>query len=223
MNGAHGCPITDVHPSPPQREAAVNVDPTHDAGLQIVPTGYVRHWPAPSQAPSRAQLPGISSGQSLRGSVPTSAGRQMPRLPAKAHDWQMPSQRVAQQTLSTQKPLPHSASEAQDVPGADKLTTGTSTAPASPPIGAPPVDESPPAPDAPPLPAPPDPATPPAGTPPAPMIGIVLGAPPCSEGEQAPTQTTPRTNSHPAERRRKPRKMPAPRVTPGHHTKSSRL
>jgi hypothetical protein len=44
------------------------------------------------------------SGQSLRGSVPTSAGMQLPMWPAAAQVWQAAEQSVAQQNPSAQNP-----------------------------------------------------------------------------------------------------------------------
>ncbi|MEA2699464.1 MAG: hypothetical protein QOI66_3735 [Myxococcales bacterium] len=174
-NGSQTCPLTIPQPSAAQREAAVSVAPTQVAGLQIVPTEYLRHWPAPSQVPSRPQLAGISSGQSLWGSVPTSAGRQTPRLPEMVHDWQIPSHRAAQQTLSLQKPLSHWLSWLQVTPLADGgVTIGTSF-PASVSTLAPPVPvllSVPPVP----LPtAPPDPPPPPGDAPPVPMMAMASG------------------------------------------------
>lgn len=61
--GSHGCVTAVGHlPSASQRAASVIVDPVHEAGAHVVPTGYLRHAPAPSQTPSRPQLAMPSSG-----------------------------------------------------------------------------------------------------------------------------------------------------------------
>jgi hypothetical protein len=173
-NGSQTCPLTIPQPSAAQREAAVSVDPTQVAGLQIVPTEYLRHWPAPSQVPSRPQLAGVSSGQSLRGSVPTSAGKQTPRLPETLHDWQLPSHRAAQQTLSVQKPLSHWPSWLHDTPLADGGVTIGMSLPASVSTTAPPEPIS--VPPSPPVPkTPPDPPAPPGDAPPVPNMAMASG------------------------------------------------
>ena len=84
--GSHGCPAVGVHrPAPSQRNASVMVEPEHDGSLQTTPAGYFRHAPAPLQTPSVPHEETPWSAHSSRGSVPTSAGRQVPRLPCEAH------------------------------------------------------------------------------------------------------------------------------------------
>jgi hypothetical protein len=129
-------------PSASQRAASVIVEPVHEAAEQVVPTGYLRHAPAPSQTPSRPQLAAPSSGHCSRGSVATSAATQAPTLPCAAQVMHVPSHAEPQQTPSTQKPLAHSPAAAQGEPSTSPgrtsgFPTGTSAPGASPvPIGA---------------------------------------------------------------------------------------
>lgn len=101
---------------PVQRDASVSVEPPHDGCLQTTPVGYLRQEPLPSQVPSKPQLALPWSGQSSRGSVPTSASTQVPMLPGSAHEWQAPEQSCWQQTLSKQKPLAQSPATEQTSP-----------------------------------------------------------------------------------------------------------
>jgi hypothetical protein len=99
-----------------QRDARVNVEPVHDAAAQVTPCAYFRQAPAPSQAPSRPHVATPSSGHSLRGSVPTSAGVHMPRLPTAAQVMHVPAHADVQHTPSTQNPLEHIAAAVHGAP-----------------------------------------------------------------------------------------------------------
>ena len=101
---------------PVQRKASVSVEPLHDGCLHTMPVGYLRQAPLPSQVPSMPQLALPSSGQSLRGSVPTSAIVQVPTLPGSAQEWQAPEQSCWQQTPSKQWPLAQSPLTEQVAP-----------------------------------------------------------------------------------------------------------
>jgi hypothetical protein len=139
-NGAHDCPGVDKHtPAPSHRNADVSVEPVHAWGLHIAPDEYFSHAPAPSQTPSVPQLAAPLSAHSLRGSVPRSAGRQVPRLPAAAQVRHTSVQALLQQTPSAQKPLAQSLVWAHGRP---------SGRPGVPPPPSPPrsTDPSPPAP-----------------------------------------------------------------------------
>jgi hypothetical protein len=128
--GSHGWPEVGVQVPPPlHRHASVIVDPVHDGSLQMTPAGYFRHAPAPSQTPSVPHEVMPWSSHSLRGSVPTSAGRHVPRLPWDAQVWQPSVQAVLQQTPSMQKPLWQSAFTEQDLPSGSR----TAVPPPSPP------------------------------------------------------------------------------------------
>jgi hypothetical protein len=78
-NGAHDSAgvVTQV-PRPSQRPAKVSDDPVQPALWQATPTTYFSQAPAPSQNPSVPQPAVPMSWQLERGSVPTSAGMQMP-------------------------------------------------------------------------------------------------------------------------------------------------
>ena len=150
MNGAHVWVSGAMQaPSPSQRAADFSIVPVHDCGLQMTPEGYLWQAPVPSQTPSLPQLCTPMSSHWLRGSVPISAGMQVPTAPCKAHVKQTSVHAPAQQTPSTQNPLSHSVAARQDVPsgwpGVPPLSppeespappsAGRSYAPSPPPIG----------------------------------------------------------------------------------------
>jgi len=60
--------------------------------------------PLPSQVPSVPQVAAVASAQALSGSVPAAMFVQVPRVPASAHDAQVPEQVEAQQTPCWQRP-----------------------------------------------------------------------------------------------------------------------
>jgi hypothetical protein len=167
MNGAHDCPgvVTQV-PVPSQRNAVVSVEPSQPACLHIVPVEYFWQAPAPSQTPLVPQLAAPWSEQSLRGLVPTSAGRQFPTAPGAAQLKQVSVQARLQQTPSAQNPLAQSAGIAQawpsGSPGAPPVsprsTPASPAAPPAPSYGASTAASRPPA--EPPLALPPAPAAP---------------------------------------------------------------
>jgi hypothetical protein len=68
------------------------------------------------QAPSVPQLAWPASAHWFSGSCPAAIGEQTPRLPASAHDRQVPVQAVPQQTPCWQKPLAHSPGVVQSTP-----------------------------------------------------------------------------------------------------------
>ncbi len=104
VNGAHDWLIgAPQFPAPSQRPANVSVDPVQPAMAQATPATYFSQAPAPSQKPSFPQVEAPSSVQSFRGSVPTSAGMQVPTLPDELQVSQVPVQAVLQQTPSAQK------------------------------------------------------------------------------------------------------------------------
>ena len=117
VNGAHEwlCPVAHV-PRPSQRPAEVSVWPAQLGAWQVTPAGYFWQAPAPLQTPSVPQLAAPVSWQSLRGSVPRSAGEQVPNRPEAVQVWQIPAHRVAQQTPSVQKLDPHCPSSVQACP-----------------------------------------------------------------------------------------------------------
>jgi hypothetical protein len=100
-------PIAEHAPAPSHRAATVRVVTEQPGRWQITPPAYFSQAPAPSQNPSVPQVAGSVCGQSSRGSVPTSAGMQVPTLPVAAQVSQAIEQAVVQQTPSTQNPEPH--------------------------------------------------------------------------------------------------------------------
>jgi hypothetical protein len=80
--------------------------PSHVPGLQMVPGGYLRHWPWPSQVPSSPQVDTAEAAQVPDGSVaPLATKEQTPGAPWSLQVLHVPVQALLQQTPSTQKPL----------------------------------------------------------------------------------------------------------------------
>ena len=93
----------------------VKVDPVHKAVPQLVVAGAFAQLPLPSQRPVNPQ--GGLGAQPPCGSISSfMTGLHMPAMPAALHDWQLPQLAEAQQTPSTQLPLPHSAPPEQSWP-----------------------------------------------------------------------------------------------------------
>ena len=89
----------------------------HFSGAHAVPVGYLRQPPAPSQVPLVPQEAAFRSTHIARGSAaPAAIGWQVPGAEASAQLRQAPWQASAQQTPSTQNPLPHSPAPAQVCP-----------------------------------------------------------------------------------------------------------
>jgi hypothetical protein len=57
------------------------------------------------------------------GAAPAKIGEQVPALPERAHDMQVPVQALLQQTPCWQKPEAHSAAVVQAVPGVFRVQT----------------------------------------------------------------------------------------------------
>jgi hypothetical protein len=95
-------------PPPSQVRAGVNTLVEHDAPAQTVPAAYLRQAPEPSQLPSVPQAAAPESAHCDSGSWPAGASLQLPRLPTRAHDRQVPLQLVAQQIPWAQIPEAHS-------------------------------------------------------------------------------------------------------------------
>ena len=126
-------------PLPSQRPANVNDEPLHPALEQMTLVTYFSQAPAPSQLPSVPHVAAPVSVQSCRGSVPTSAGMQVPTWPTAAQVWQIPEQSIAQQKPSAQKPDRQSDAVVQawpvgSVPVAPPRSTAASALPPDPPV-----------------------------------------------------------------------------------------
>jgi hypothetical protein len=129
--GAHDCGAPGTHAPSLQRAASVRRPTSQLASWQIVPAGYFRQWPSPSQAPSVSHALGPRSTQAPRGFVPAAAGAQTPSPPGSAQVTQAVSQAVWQQTPSAQKPLRQSVGRVHAVPSgaaADRPTAPGATA-----------------------------------------------------------------------------------------------
>jgi hypothetical protein len=105
-------------PVPSQVRAAVTDPLAHDDGAQALPATYGRQLPFPSQKPSVPHPLAPVSAHWLSGSAPAGTSVQVPALPARAHDWQLPVQLDAQQTPCWQNPEAQSPGPAQPVPSA---------------------------------------------------------------------------------------------------------
>jgi hypothetical protein len=103
-------------PAPSHVRAGVNVVPLQVDAAQVVPMAYSRQAPLPSQVPSLPQVAAPWSVHWLKGSWPAATAAQVPIVPVKPHDRQMPTQAVAQQTPCSQKPLLHSPAAPQVAP-----------------------------------------------------------------------------------------------------------
>ena len=107
-------------PVPLQVRAGVNVDPAHEAATQVVPAMYSRQVPPPSQVPSLPQVAAPASVHCPRGSVPFGTFEHAPRVPATAHERQVPVQAVRQQIPCSQNPELHWPGAVQVAPGGSR-------------------------------------------------------------------------------------------------------
>jgi hypothetical protein len=103
-------------PVPLQVRAGVNVVPLHVDAAQVVPIAYRRQAPLPSQVPSLPQVLAPWSVHWLNGSAPAATDAQVPTVPVRPHDRQIPTHAVAQQTPCSQKVESHSAAAPQVAP-----------------------------------------------------------------------------------------------------------
>ena len=85
-------------PAPSQRPASICVEPVQLCEPQARPGAYKRQAPAPLQEPSVPQLDAPESAHWFSGSVLAGMAVQAPRVPARAHDEQIPVHEPAQQT-----------------------------------------------------------------------------------------------------------------------------
>jgi hypothetical protein len=121
-------------PPPSQRlsDSSLRASEEHLAAAHTVSVPYLRQAPAPLQKPSFPQVDLSAVAQSPSGSVPARTGSHWPfSLPVAAllHEAQRSSQRLSQQTLSTQEPVAHSALLAQPAPRGFLHSSPTGTVP----------------------------------------------------------------------------------------------
>ena len=132
--GTHDCGVAPAHvPVSSQVPAVMRVDPTQLSIAQTTPALPLNraHAPVPSHTPVVPHVVAASVGQRSPGSVPGSAGRQVPSLPGFLQVKQAAPQLSLQQTLSTQKFEPQSPPTVQPSPSCFK---GLSGMPESPPV-----------------------------------------------------------------------------------------
>jgi hypothetical protein len=103
-------------PVPLQVRGDVNVVPVQVEAAQVLPSAYRRQAPLPSHMPSVPQVDAPWSAHWLKGSAPAATDAQVPTVPVRLHDRQMPAQAVAQQTPCSQKPELHSPAAPQVAP-----------------------------------------------------------------------------------------------------------
>ena len=88
----------------------------HESVPHTVLTAYLRHAPAPLHCPSSPQVAMPSSAHWPSGSMPSGTFRQVPSLPATAHDLHVPEQAAMQQRPCAQIVEKHSSLFPQGAP-----------------------------------------------------------------------------------------------------------
>jgi hypothetical protein len=129
--GAHDCVAAPEHvPESSHMPVVVRVDPTQVSAAQTTPAFPLKraHAPVPSQTPVVPQVSAVWVGQRSPGSVPGSAGRQVPSVPGFTQVKQAAPQASLQHTPSTHWPEPQSEGELQ---GSPICFDGLSTPPVS--------------------------------------------------------------------------------------------
>jgi hypothetical protein len=117
VNGTQDSEAPGAHvPMPSQRPPSASVDPLQIWLLQAVPGAYSRHAPAPLQNPSVPQLVMPASAHWFNGSWPAGIGVHTPRVPASAHEAQMPVHGPLQHTPCWHWPDWHSAFAVHSTP-----------------------------------------------------------------------------------------------------------
>lgn len=119
LNGSH-IVVTPARqsPAPSQVLAWVSVDPAQAAAKQMVPATYCRQAPAPLHVPSLPQEEAGAAGHWVEtaGALPAAIGEQVPTVPVRLHERQVPEQPTLQQTPCSQWVDVHSAPAAQAAP-----------------------------------------------------------------------------------------------------------
>ena len=107
-------------PMPSQTSVPVTAAPWHVPGLQVVPAGYCRQLPCPSQVPSSPQVATFDLGHVAAddGGLPAGTNVQIPGAPGTLQALHVSVHAVSQQTPSTQKPLWQSPPQPQACPSA---------------------------------------------------------------------------------------------------------
>jgi hypothetical protein len=103
-------------PVPLQVRAEVSVDPVQLAATHVVPLAYRRHPPPPSHVPSVPQVEAPWSLHWPSGSWPAPTRVQVPAVPDKLQERQLPVHAEMQHDPCSQKPLAHSVAAAQVAP-----------------------------------------------------------------------------------------------------------
>jgi hypothetical protein len=103
-------------PAASQRAAGCSAPALHESIPQTVLTAYLRHAPAPLHMPSSPQVATPSLAHWPSGSMPSGTLRQVPSLPATAHDLQVPAQAPMQHRPWAQIVEKHSSSVPQGAP-----------------------------------------------------------------------------------------------------------
>ena len=110
-------PVTQ-DPAPSHTRPEVTALAPQMGDSQLVPRGWRRQAPAPSQVPSLPQLAADSVGHcpGLRGGEPSGTSVHVPGNPGTLQARQVSPQAVSQQIPSTQLPLPHSPAQRHSSP-----------------------------------------------------------------------------------------------------------
>jgi hypothetical protein len=119
LNGSH-IVVTPARqsPAPSQVLAWVSVDPAQAAARQMVPATCCRQAPAPLQVPSLPHDDAGAAGHwvATAGGLPAAIGEQVPTVPVRLQDRQVPEQPTLQQTPCSQWVEVHSEPEVQVAP-----------------------------------------------------------------------------------------------------------
>src|SRR4029079_1023190 len=99
-----------------QRGAGCSAPALQESAPHVVVAAYLRQAPAPLHCPSRPQVIAPSSAHWPSGSMPSGTFRQVPSLPATAHDLHVPVQVAEHQRPCAQSAELHSPSPPQAAP-----------------------------------------------------------------------------------------------------------
>jgi hypothetical protein len=108
--GVHERSVPGAHvPAASQRPASRSAPALHESVPHTVLTAYLRQAPMPLHIPSSPQVATVSSAQSPCRSWPSGTLRQVPSLPATAHERHVPAQAVPQHLPCAQNVELHSS------------------------------------------------------------------------------------------------------------------
>lgn len=109
--GAQNVVVPALQAPPVQTIVPTTALPWQRPAVHMVPSGYRRQAPLPSQSPSKPQVVTASAlhWPWTTGGRPLGTGEHVPMLPARLQAIHGPVQALLQHTPSTQFPVPHSS------------------------------------------------------------------------------------------------------------------